>query len=170
LRRLLTLAVMLFACSAGSAALLVARAAYAGPVLPPPQFDHAFAGQLYVIENQSQDELRWRCNLPGAKVILGCAHVPRSHGLNAQTCYVYLAPPDIVKRMGQTMDQLYRHERAHCVGWLHPVDPASPEALEDERISQQRLAEERAAQTAQTLPLPPFALLGHNLDRIFHGR
>jgi hypothetical protein len=135
-----------------AALVLSVSAAHAGPVLPPAQFDHPFAGKLVVTDGLFQDELRVICGLPNAKVVLGCAHIPRTHGLDGQTCHIFLATPDIVARAGQTRDQLFRHERGHCLGWRHPIDPNSPEAREDERISQERLREEQTAQQFVLIP------------------
>src|SRR5262249_60305150 len=97
-------------------------------ILPPEEFDHPYAGRLIHIKNADEVRMRELCSLPKDFRVLGCA-VPPSHAMGKPgQCTVATAPDDRARADGETPDQLYRHERAHCNGWVHPSDPKSDQA------------------------------------------
>jgi hypothetical protein len=88
------------------------------PVLPPPQYDHAFRGHMVAVVTEIDDvqEICRALDVPIAdgEVLLGCAQW--SPGL----CLVVAASG---LTGGATTEDVIRHERAHCNGWPwgHPT-------------------------------------------------
>jgi hypothetical protein len=125
---------------ATGALLIVAMVscAKAYPILPPEEYDHPFDGQLSTAVTHDLEQLAVLCGTPA----VGCVHLPNTHGLGPKECRILMLHADDLKKYGETSYQLYRHERAHCNGWRHPLDRNSPEWQADELTSRQRLSEE----------------------------
>jgi hypothetical protein len=89
----------------------------AANILPPAEFDHPYNGALYIVRG-TQKELRaarptsFRSQ---TSLALGC----RPH-LDADGCTIYIAHDADLALGGLNYDIVFRHERAHCLGWWHP--------------------------------------------------
>jgi hypothetical protein len=110
------------------ALMLLATPAAAAPrerLVPPPEFDHPYKGDLTIVDALDQKQVRAKC--PSAKftlgVALGCAH------RGATYCWIYLAPKVDMKAAGFPRDLILRHEIAHCNGW--PGDHRGARPFED---------------------------------------
>jgi hypothetical protein len=84
--------------------------------LPPAQYDHGFDGTLTVV-SRPFEQVGIICRTVrgfAAKdvalgAVFGCSFMVDGR------CYVIL-PSDVPDKL---LDQLFRHERAHCNGWIH---------------------------------------------------
>jgi hypothetical protein len=84
--------------------------------LPPPEFDHPYKGEMKIIRG-TQQELRAACPTsfkPGNNA-LGCM---KMH-LEGMPCVVYILNDIGLQMTGWDYDIVFRHERAHCLGWKH---------------------------------------------------
>jgi hypothetical protein len=82
------------------------------PVLPPPEYDHPYTGKLTIERTSSQSELRQTCPYSPFPFLLGCARRTAEGG-----CYILMADDEFIAKFGYTTEQVFRHERAHCLGW-----------------------------------------------------
>jgi hypothetical protein len=81
---------------------------------PPGRYDHPFNGKLLLQHADDLAQLRGVCN--NDTHALGCAF-PRPE---ERSCWILLAPKDDIAKAQFPLEQLIRHEIAHCNGW--PVD------------------------------------------------
>jgi len=86
--------------------------------LPPPEYDKPFAGKLLTIERGDAKEMTARCPKTVFTPTLACTWRRE----NGERCDVLIANDDLLKAQGWTYEHVWRHERAHCVGWpqSHP--------------------------------------------------
>jgi hypothetical protein len=98
---------------------------------PPPQYDHEYAGKLYISAENPLSTLETACSMK----TIGCAHVPYTHGLGANECMILLPKRETMDKMGIDYEALKRHEIAHCNGWRHtnPPTEAAPPPMEPVR-------------------------------------
>ena len=111
----------------GIAALLLAAGAAAEPIdrselgpvpeeindwvaWPPEEFNRDYTGRLELSRGDDKYVLL-HC---AGKSELGCAY-----RMTDETCFVWIANSDVLKRHGLSFNAVYRHERAHCLGWHH---------------------------------------------------
>ena len=92
------------------------------PVLPPARYDHLYTdGELIVIQVESMEEMARACYpAPNAYRLVGCQFFQKFD------CLIFIAPDSYIKRFaryGITFDTVFRHERAHCVGWPRDHPP-----------------------------------------------
>jgi hypothetical protein len=88
------------------------------PVLPPPEFDYAFKGEMGItVHRGNKTEIQVACGDPNLKRgdILGCAY--RSH--NGDRCTVYILYDEILEAYDLGFDTVFRHEQGHCNSWVH---------------------------------------------------
>jgi hypothetical protein len=96
-------AILLLACvSAGQAQY----------VMPPPEYDHPFPGEVIVVRDPQDYPRFGLCRISHPNPI-GCT---RSKGKNG-VCLIYIADDDTLKRYDMPYDEVLRHEIAHCNGW-----------------------------------------------------
>lgn len=81
-------------------------------LLPPPQFDRAYLGKMFVVDMPIADVHAYCCGKPGAPRIFACA-VP--HG---KLCLIVLPNVEAGVVSKQQRERLRRHEEGHCNGWL----------------------------------------------------
>jgi hypothetical protein len=109
----LTLALTLIVTPAATQS--TSAAAVAGErIVPPPEYDHPFAGELTVFTARNQDEVRAACprtQFPPMGA-LGCAPYIRPG-----RCHIVLAPDADIIKVGFPPELVRRHEIAHCNGW-----------------------------------------------------
>jgi hypothetical protein len=73
---------------------------------------------LVVIVAQSLDEMAELCYPhPRAGKLLGCSFHFFHSVTSKPRCYVYIAPEFWLAHNGVTVEQVRRHELAHCNGW-----------------------------------------------------
>ena len=95
---------------------VLASAAHARPhinLLPPPQYDKQYDGELEMQRISTQEEIDRICK--------GTSHYActlRSH--NGKRCWIFIATDDVLKSQGMHYAFALRHELAHCNGWNHP--------------------------------------------------
>jgi len=82
-------------------------------LLPPPQYDHVFMGQLTIKMLTSTEEMSRVCNKPPDTGTIGCSVHPYSR----ERCTIYLMEDSYLKQRGWNTGDLLRHEIAHCNGW-----------------------------------------------------
>jgi hypothetical protein len=79
-------------------------------VLPPKEFDREYTGELTIK----------RADLAGMKeACKGISLTGCTYRRNDQVCLVYIANNDVLNRHYLSYDAVFRHERAHCLGWHH---------------------------------------------------
>jgi len=74
-------------------------------LLPPPQYDHPFDGELIIVTAPDLDTLRMACRWD----VRGCAQ------LYGRSCTVIMPPETWGDR--QDREEVLRHEIGHCNGW-----------------------------------------------------
>src|SRR5262245_25463554 len=77
-------------------------------IVPPQQYDYKYSGRIVLTRGS---EARTKADCQGVSNI-GCAI-----RVSAQTCYVWIADDDVLKRHRYSYDMVLLHETAHCNGW-----------------------------------------------------
>jgi len=85
-------------------------------ILPPPEFDREYDGMLTVVRG-TQQQLREACpnSFKPSNLAIGCAKPMFGGG----TCIVFILNDAGLQMIGWDYEIVFRHERAHCVGWHH---------------------------------------------------
>lgn len=78
--------------------------------LPPPEFDKPFTATLIIRRIDTEESLHAACE--GVSKI-ACAGLTA----NGQTCYLYIANDDILRKYHMIYVMSLRHELGHCNGW-----------------------------------------------------
>jgi hypothetical protein len=122
--------------------LLANPAAAAGPrdmLVPPPEFDYPYRGELTIVDALDQEQVRAKC--PGAKFTIGVALACAIRW--PLSCTIVLAPEADLKAAGLPLDLVMRHELAHCNGW--PSDHRGARQFHDwaEEVKPQKIFQER---------------------------
>jgi hypothetical protein len=95
-------------------------------VLPPPEYDHHYEGDLTIKLVDSVEHLAIVCKWPEVRPnSLGCATVRSDH------CIIYLVQDDVARERGWNNGIILRHELGHCNGWPadHPGARGFPASL-----------------------------------------
>jgi len=83
-------------------------------LLPPPQYDKPYDGELEVQFFSNAADVGQACK--GAGEGVGCTYPSADH----KHCRIFLVTEDVMKREGKNYAFALRHELAHCSGWTHP--------------------------------------------------
>jgi len=83
--------------------------------LPPAEFDREYTGTLTITRVPSVAAVKAACPKLAAQRALGCAKVYNF----TNACEVFIVSDDVLKSYGYSYDVVWRHERAHCLGWRH---------------------------------------------------
>jgi hypothetical protein len=91
-----------------------ATAAAEGPrLIPPPEYDHPYDGELITFPARDQNHVREIC--PRTKFppmgALGCTILQKG------TCWLVMAPDVDILKAGFPPELVKRHAIAHCNGW-----------------------------------------------------
>jgi|SRR5215467_5599230 len=89
----------------------------ASRILPPPEYDHYYEGDLTIEVKDTLEELYNACN-NNNPILLGCSY------RYAKNCVIYLASDKLMRKRGWNSGLLLRHEMGHCNGWPgdHPAE------------------------------------------------
>ena len=79
-------------------------------ILPPKEFDRDYTGEMTI---KRGDELDMKIVCKGISAT-GC-----TYRWNDERCIVYIANDDVLSKHYLSYDAVFRHERAHCLGWHH---------------------------------------------------
>ena len=79
-------------------------------ILPPDEFDHEYTGEM-TIRRADAAGMREAC--------LGISFTGCTYRWNDTRCVVYIANDDVLNKHYLSYDAVFRHERAHCLGWHH---------------------------------------------------
>jgi hypothetical protein len=79
-------------------------------ILPPDEFDRDYTGEMTI---KRGDELDMKIACKGISMT-GC-----TYRWNDERCVVYIANDDVLNKHYLSYDAVFRHERAHCLGWHH---------------------------------------------------
>jgi len=79
-------------------------------ILPPKEFDREYTGEL-TVKRADLAAMREACK---GISLTGCTYYRSDH-----VCLVFIANDDILNRNYLSYDAVFRHERAHCLGWHH---------------------------------------------------
>jgi hypothetical protein len=82
---------------------------------PPSHYDHEYAGKLFISAENDLPVLERACGLK----TMGCSQAPGTHGLALDECLILLPKREDLAKTGVSMEDLKRHEIAHCNGWRH---------------------------------------------------
>jgi hypothetical protein len=88
------------------------------PLLPPPEYDQPYTGELTVTTHETQADVLEACGYNPATWKwrpLACAKV----SLSGERCHIHLPPDYLIIRQGKTREGVMRHEIGHCNGWRH---------------------------------------------------
>ena len=82
-------------------------------LLPPPQYDKQYDGELEMQRISTQAEIDRVCE--------GTSHYScASRSRDGKRCWIFMATDDVLKRSHMDYAFALRHELAHCNGWHHP--------------------------------------------------
>jgi len=82
-------------------------------LLPPPQYDKQYDGELEMQRISTQAEIDRICD--------GTSHYAcTSRSRDGKRCWIFMATDDVLKQHGMQYAFALRHELAHCNGWHHP--------------------------------------------------
>jgi hypothetical protein len=94
--------------------VVVSRPIIPGSLLPPPQYDKLYDGELEIQFFSNAADLEQACKDVNTKT--ACTFVPVDH----KKCWIFMGTEDVIKRRGRSYAFTLRHELAHCNGWKHP--------------------------------------------------
>jgi hypothetical protein len=80
-------------------------------ILPPPEFDHLYEGNIRVKRDSAWAAPCRPISLSGR---LGCAFPPDKPG---EECFVFVAPREEIEEAGYAENAVWRHLMARCNGW-----------------------------------------------------
>jgi hypothetical protein len=88
-------------------------------VVPPIEFDHAYAGWLKVERVKTEDDVVKVCPKTWFPIKLGCSYQygARAKDGSWETCKIVMVADEVIKKVGHTPENVYRHEIGHCNGW-----------------------------------------------------
>jgi len=88
---------------------------YSFMILPPPEYDHEYEGDLAIKMVDTLGELYVLC-MTRNPYMLACSLQ------NSRSCLVIMVNDEIMRKRGWTTGLLLRHEIGHCNGWSgdHP--------------------------------------------------
>jgi len=94
------------------------------PILPPPEYDRPYNGDLTIRIVPTFEALRAACNVYNPKMLACARH-------NAKSCIIYLVEDEVMRERGWNTGLLLRHEIGHCNGWPgdHPDERPAPSPL-----------------------------------------
>jgi len=94
------------------------------PILPPPEYDRPYDGDLTIRVVPTFEALRVACNVYNPAMLACARH-------NAKSCIVYLVEDELMRERGWNTGLLLRHEIGHCNGWPsdHPDERKLPTPL-----------------------------------------
>jgi hypothetical protein len=83
-------------------------------LLPPPGYDHPYAGKLTVVVTKDANEAHWMCKNDKH---YACAY------RDATSCTIYISPDAVIEALGASPERVRLHEIGHCNGWPgnHPT-------------------------------------------------
>ncbi len=82
------------------------------PIIPPPEFDGPYKGELIITVVPTQEDVGRRCGGTQARR-LGCAFPSPWK----DKCEILIVPDKAFKGLDYTKAEIMRHELAHCNGW-----------------------------------------------------
>jgi len=88
------------------------------PFLPPPQYDHPYAGELII--NRVGPEVGVALSCPTANFVTGRAIACNLRTIGPgpkERCEIFIAADSVIASVGLTFDLVLRHEIGHCNGW-----------------------------------------------------
>jgi hypothetical protein len=100
-------------------------------ILPPPEYDHPYEGQVFVLVVDSQADVRDKCVSTRLQdVALACGGKATLKADPSITiCQIVIANKEILEAHGYTYEAVMRHEIGHCNGW--PGDHPNARPWED---------------------------------------
>jgi hypothetical protein len=90
------------------------------PIVPPPEYDVPYKGEVTITVIPTQEEVALRCiNAPPLPRRLGCAFPLPGKNPRAvpPKCEILIVPDKVFKGLDYTKAEIMRHELAHCNGW-----------------------------------------------------
>src|SRR5262249_47569939 len=79
-------------------------------ILPPEEFDREYTGDL-VIKRFNAEGIKLACQ--------GVSWTACSFRGSDKYCTIYIADDNVLNQHLLSYDAVFRHERAHCLGWHH---------------------------------------------------
>jgi hypothetical protein len=106
-------AILLFPVFAQQAVVPVKPVTDGRLILPPPEYDHVYQGDLTIVMVKTVDELLILCNTPHLPNTLACS----IRAYDGKSCVIIMVDDDVMRRRAWTTGLLLRHEMGHCNGW-----------------------------------------------------
>ena len=91
------------------------------PILPPPEFDYVYEGDLTIVMVKTVEELLILCNVQSPNT-LACS----IRAYDGKSCVIIMVDDDLMRRRGWTSGLLLRHEMGHCNGWTQAHEGQRP--------------------------------------------
>lgn len=91
------------------------------PILPPPEFDYVYEGDLTIVMVKTVEELLILCNVEHQNT-LACS----IRAYDGKSCVIIMVDDDLMRRRGWTSGLLLRHEMGHCNGWTQAHEGQRP--------------------------------------------
>src|SRR6516165_11704505 len=90
-------------------------------ILPPPEFDHVYEGDLTIVMVKTVEELLILCNIE-SQITLACS----IRAYDGKSCLIMMVEDEAMRKRGWTTGLLLRHEMGHCNGWTQAHEGQRP--------------------------------------------
>jgi hypothetical protein len=90
-------------------------------ILPPPEFDHYYEGDLTIVMVKTVEELLILCNVESQNT-LACS----IRAYDGKSCVIIMVDDEVMRRRAWTTGLLLRHEMGHCNGWTQAHEGQRP--------------------------------------------
>jgi len=90
-------------------------------ILPPPEYDHVYEGDLTIIMVKTIEELLILCNVDGPNT-LACS----IRAYDKKSCVIIMVDDEVMRLRGWSSGLLLRHEMGHCNGWTQAHEGQRP--------------------------------------------
>jgi hypothetical protein len=88
-------------------------------IAPPAKYDKPYTGNLIYARLSTEADVGMICPKSNLPYKLGCAFMSggRTKDGAYNRCQVFIVIDAVIIKAGFTLDDIYRHEIAHCNGW-----------------------------------------------------
>jgi hypothetical protein len=90
-------------------------------ILPPPEYDHIYEGDLTIVMVKTVEELLILCNVERPNT-LACS----IRAYDGKSCVIIMVEDEVMRKRNWTTGLLLRHEMGHCNGWTQAHEGQRP--------------------------------------------
>lgn len=119
-------------------------------LVPPPEYDpyiHPYKGRLTEVTVTDRNDMNKKY-CAGNIAPLGCAANYPEEG----ACWIYILSAELLKPSKITVEEVRRHELAHCNGWKHPKPKMVLSKEDEERLFKLKAGETHIVKPVYIVP------------------